>query len=274
MSRAAGAVTVQCSTGPFWAFEMEPALDAIAEAGFSAIELMVSRDPTTHRPETPLRLARERGLRIASVHGPFLAVTKRVWGADPLGKVRRGLDMCRAVGADLLVVHPPLLWERAYARWLGTPAARGDGRPPLLAVETMYPRWVGRRRLRAYMWTDPAELAASTPRIALDTSHLAVAREDPLGWFARLLPRVAHIHLSDNARDGRDGHLELGRGGLPLRALLAEARLSGYAGSIALEVSVRAYLEHRGALVEALRRNREFVEAELADGAPDGGGGS
>jgi sugar phosphate isomerase/epimerase len=262
-----GVPAIQCSTGPFWAFELEPALDAIAEAGFEDIELMVSRDPSTHAPETPARLARERGLRIATVHGPFLAITKAVWGADPLRKIHRGVEMCRAVGAEALIVHPPFLWERPYARWLRALTGDGGGADPAIVVETMYPRWVGRRRLRAYMWTDPAELVEAAPRIALDTSHLAVSREDVLVWFRRSLPKLAHLHLSDNAGDGRDGHLELGRGVLPLDALLSEARRSDYAGTISLEVSVRGYFDQPRALVEALRRNREYVEDRLARGA-------
>jgi sugar phosphate isomerase/epimerase len=267
-----GAPALQCSTGPFWAFEMEPALDAIAAAGFTEVELMVSRDPSTHEPDTPARLARERGLRIVTVHGPFLAVTKTVWGADPLRKIRRGVEMCRALGADALVVHPPLLWERGYARWLRGFAADGGSEAPAIAVETMYPRWVGKRALRAYMWTDPAELIEAAPRVALDTSHLAVARQDVLVWFRRFLPKLAHLHLSDNAGDGRDGHLELGLGVLPIDGLLEEARRCGYAGTISLEVSVRRYFEQPRALIDALRRNRQYVLDRLERGAGIGEG--
>ncbi|MDQ4095855.1 MAG: sugar phosphate isomerase/epimerase, partial [Actinomycetota bacterium] len=90
---------IQCSTGPFWAYELEHAMDALAEAGFREIEIMVTRDPKTHDADIPGRLAQERGLRIASIHGPFLVITKNIWGVDPLEKIRRGVEMCKAVGA-------------------------------------------------------------------------------------------------------------------------------------------------------------------------------
>jgi sugar phosphate isomerase/epimerase len=255
---------VQCSTGPFWAFELDLALDLLAEAGFTEIELMVTRDRRTQEPSLPLRLATERDLKIATVHGPFLAITKTVWGPDPLGKIRRGVEMCKEVGATTYVVHPPFLWERAYARWVTEEAEDFSAQHGVkVAVETMYPVWVAGRRMRAYRWLDPAALAHAAPIVAMDTSHLSVARHDILDSFELLAPTLAHIHLSNNAGDGRDGHLELDQGILPIDRLLHEVSRSGYEGAISLELSVRRYIEKREELVKMLKRNKELVESRL-----------
>ncbi|MDQ3941366.1 MAG: sugar phosphate isomerase/epimerase [Actinomycetota bacterium] len=257
--------SIQCSTGPFWAFELEAAMDALAEAGFQSIELMVTRDPRTQEPEIPARLAEERGLRIASIHAPFLVITKSVWGLDPIEKIRRGTEMCVALGCDTMVVHPPYLWERHYARWLTHEAAEHSARTGIaVAVETMYPRWVAGRRLRAYRWLEPADLARSCHQIAMDTSHLTVARNDILDAYELLRPKLVHIHLSNNAGDGRDGHLELEQGILPLDRFLGELRRTNYSGAISLELAVRRYLERPEELAGTLRRNREYVESRLA----------
>jgi sugar phosphate isomerase/epimerase len=255
---------VQCSTGPFWAFDLERAMDTLAEAGFTEIELMVTRDTRTHEPDIPLRLAEERGLRIASVHGPFLVITKSVWGLDPIGKIERGIEMCQAFGADTLVVHPPFLWERSYATWITEHAEESLADTGVkVAVETMYPKWVAGRKLRGYRWLDPAELAAAASHVVLDTSHLSVARQDILDGYEILAPRLEHIHLSDNAGDGKDGHLELGSGSLPLVRLLSELRRTKYAGTISLELSVSRYLQRQEELVAMLARDRMFVEERL-----------
>jgi sugar phosphate isomerase/epimerase len=255
---------MQCSTGPFWAFELERAMDAIAEAGFTEIELMVTRDTKTHEPELPLKLAQERGLRIASIHGPFLVITKSVWGMDPIGKIERGIEMCQAVGANTLVVHPPFLWERAYASWITESAvASFEETGVAVVVETMYPKWVAGRKLRGYRWLEPAELVDAAPYVAIDTSHLTVARKDILVSLETLAPRLVHVHLSDNAGDGKDGHLELGRGILPLRRFIGELRRSKYAGAISLELSVSRYVQRPQELVEMLARNRAYVEERL-----------
>jgi sugar phosphate isomerase/epimerase len=253
---------IQCSTGPFWTWALEAALDTIAEAGFSSIELMVTRDPHTQDPERVSGLARARGLDVATVHAPFLVLTRAVWGLDPVAKIRRGVEMCTEVGARILVVHPPLAWERGYARWLRSEAA--SGADVVIAVENMYPTWVAGRRLRAYRWTDPADLASSAAHVVLDLSHLAVARHDALAGYELLRSKLVHMHLSDNAGDGRDGHLPLGSGIVPIRALLAEMRRTHYAGGISLELAVRHYMQRPSDLVATLRSNRLLVEGAMA----------
>ncbi|MEA2459969.1 MAG: hypothetical protein QOH90_146 [Actinomycetota bacterium] len=256
---------VQCSTGPFWAYELERAMDALAEAGFTDIELMVTRDPRTQTPDIPLRLAEERGLRIAAVHGPFLAITKNVWGLDPIGKIERGAEFCQALGATSMIVHPPYLWERDYARWCQQEALEfAENTGVTVAVETMYPKWVAGRRLRAYMWLEPASLLHAAHHVVLDTSHLAVSREDILDGYTILSPKLVHIHLSDNAGDGRDGHLSLEQGILPVDRFLDEIRRTEYEGVISLELSVRRYLQKPEDLVEMLRQNRQYVEKRLS----------
>ena len=255
---------IQCSTGPFWAYELEIAMDSLAEAGFKDIELMVTRDPRTQVPEIPLRLAEERGLHIASIHGPFLVITKSVWGLDPIEKIRRGIEMCGEVGADQLIVHPPYLWERNYANWVAEEAEASEAETGIkVAVETMYPKWVAGRRVRAYRWLEPKALALACHRVALDTSHLAVSREDIFDAFDILAPKLVHIHLSNNNGDGRDGHLEVEKGVLPLARFLEHVHRAGYKGVISLELSVRRYLQRPKDLSDMLKRNREYVEEKL-----------
>ena len=240
-------------------------MDLLAEAGFSEIELMITRDPRTQEPDIPLRIARERGLKIAAVHGPFLVITKTVWGADPIQKIARGAEFCREVGATSLIVHPPYLWERDYARWLNEEASTFSSESGVnVAVETMYPKWVAGRRMRAYRWLEAKALYEACHLVAMDTSHVTVARQDILDVYEILAPKLVHIHLSNNAGDGRDGHLELEKGILPLDRLLDELRRNGYAGAISLELSVSRYLDKPAELVEMLGRARSYVEQRLS----------
>ncbi len=264
VTSAAPSMAIQCSTGPLWSFELGDALDLIAEAGFSEIELMVTRDPKTQDPALPLRLATERGLRIGAVHAPFLVVTRSVWGFDPIAKVKRGVAMCAELGAGTLVVHPPYLWERRYAGWIRAelaPFAAAHG--VKVAVETMYPAAVAGRRLTGYRWIKPENLAAAAPLVVMDTSHLAVAGFDIVATCKLFGPKLAHIHLSDNAGDGKDGHLEIGSGRLPLTELGAALRATGYGGPVCLEVSLSRHGADRSMALAVLKRNRARLEAAL-----------
>jgi sugar phosphate isomerase/epimerase len=240
-------------------------MNSVAEAGFVEIELMITRDPQTQDAEIVKRHADARGLRVSSIHGPFLVITKSVWGMDPIGKVHRGIEMCRALGAGTYIVHPPYLWEREFASWIREESAGYSiDNGVTVAVETMYPKWVAGRRLRAYRWLEPAALAHAAPHVVMDTSHLAVTRADILDAFEVLNPKLRHIHLSDNAGDGRDGHLEVGRGILPIDRLLGELRRTQYDGAVSLELSVSRFIEDPKELVAMLRRSREYVATRLA----------
>ncbi|MDQ3785017.1 MAG: sugar phosphate isomerase/epimerase [Actinomycetota bacterium] len=257
--------TIQCSTGPLWALGLEAALDVIAEAGFTHIELMVTRDPSTQSSEQPRRLAEERGLRIGALHAPFLIVTRTVWGWDPVEKIRRGAEMAAELGATTMVVHPPLLWETGYGRWIREEMEGFAGGTGIeIAVETMYPAKVGSRSLAGYRWIKPELLAKAAPRVVLDTSHVAVAGHSLLGVRRLFGSQLVHVHLSDNAGDGRDGHLEIGQGVLPLERFLADLGRTRYSGGICLELSLGGVVDRREVLVATLRRNRESLEAALA----------
>lgn len=265
MTSAAERPSIQCSTGPFWTYELEQAFDSIAEAGFREVELMITRDPRTQTPETPRRLAQERGLEIRSIHGPFLVFTKTVWGQNPVRKIMRGIEMCRELGATNLIVHPPYLWEREYSRWVADEAASTHEETGVtVSVETMYPVWVAGRQLRAYRWLNPTDLVAAASHVAMDTSHLAVSRYDILHAYRILAPKLTHIHLSDNAVDGRDGHLEIEQGKLPLDRLLSTLQKTSYTGTISLEISVRRYLEQPDAIAPMLARSRTYIEERLS----------
>ena len=256
--------TIQCSTGPLWALGLEASLDVIAEAGFTHIELMVTRDPSTQSPDAPRRLAEERGLEIAALHAPFLIVTRTVWGWDPVEKIRLGAEMTVALGATTMVVHPPLLWETGYARWIREELEGFSGETGVdIAVETMYPVKVRSRFVAGYRWIGPELLAGAASRVVLDTSHVAVAGHNLLGARRVFGSQLAHVHLSDNAGDGRDGHLEIGQGVLPLERFLDDLGRTGYTGGICLELSLSGVVDRRDALVATLRRNRESVEAGL-----------
>jgi sugar phosphate isomerase/epimerase len=183
---------------------------------------------------------------------------------EPIEKIRRGIEMCKEVGATSYVVHPPYLWERDYARWIGDEAEAFSAEHGVtVAVETMYPKWVAGRRARAYRWLEPGALFDASPHVALDTSHLAVARQDILDAYRILAPRLRHVHLSNNNGDGKDGHLEVDKGILPLDRFLEELRRTKYEGVVSLELSVRRYIEKPTDLVGMLQRNREFVERHL-----------
>jgi sugar phosphate isomerase/epimerase len=248
------------ATGPLLLTPLGWVLDAIADAGFTAAEIMFAHNPESRDPEQVLRYAEEAGLEIPVVHGPYLVLLRTVLGAGYVDKSRRSLELAAEIGAGVMVAHAPFRWERRALAWLATEAddeAAGQGTK--LAMENLFP--VAGRAFSAAI--TPAELGAYR-HIVFDTSHFAVSGIDLFEAWDALQARVVHLHVSDNFGNGRDSHAPLGTGTLPLEAFVTHVCRSGYLGTITLELDCRAYLDSRRNLVAFLERERVKAEHMLA----------
>jgi len=257
--------TLSCSTGAFFARPLREAFQRIRGAGFDGVEVMVTRDPDTQEPRRLRTLADDHELEVRAIHAPFLLMTRRVWGTDPVGKIYRAIELAEEVDAPLVVVHPPFRWQAGYRRWLNEQLpglAQQTG--VRVAVENMFPiRLPGRGRVSFHAGQTLDELERF-PHVVLDTSHAAVAGLDPSRVRDRLGDRLLHVHLSDNAGRGWDSHLPLGRGVLAIDDFLRHLAAEGFGGSITLELDLRPYLDDERALRDVLTHDRELCEAQLS----------
>ncbi len=261
------------STGPLFARPLDWALGVIAEAGYDGAELMVTQDPATQDAERITRATSQEGVPVPVVHGPFLLLTRRVFGTDLVEKARRSIELAGDLGAGLMIVHPPFRWQREFHRYLledGDAEAAAVG--TRIGVENLYPVSVAGRPVRFHRYT-LAEHLVPFQDVVLDTSHFGVAEADIVDAYERLRERAIHLHVSDNRGGGRDSHAPLGHGNLPLAGFLHrvadDVRTGrGRAGrgevSITLELDCRRYLDDRAALVGYLRQEREKCLALLA----------
>jgi sugar phosphate isomerase/epimerase len=252
------------STAPFYRYPLREAFRYAREAGFDAVEVMVTADPATQDAKALTELAGEFGLEVGAIHAPFLLLTRRVWGSDPIGKIYRGTQVAEAAGIPLVVVHPPYKWQVRYRRWVETSLAEYSARAGVtIGVENMFPvKLRGDRGLRFHASQDFDDLDRY-PHLVLDTSHLAVAGYDVLEAYRRYRTKVLHFHLSNNAGKGWDSHLPVDEGVLPLEDLLGEVATDGFPGTIALELDLRSYLGDERAVLDVLIRNRELCQARL-----------
>jgi sugar phosphate isomerase/epimerase len=259
------------SSGPLFARPLDWAFGVIAEAGYDGAELMVTQDAATQDAQRVTAVSVQEGLPVPAVHGPFLLLTRRVFGTDLVTKARRSLELAADLGADVMIVHPPFRWQRQFHNWL---LEEGDEEAAALGtrvgVENLYPVQVVGRPVRFHRYTE-AEHLTPFRHVVLDTSHFGVAEVDINAAYDLLRDRAVHLHVSDNRGGGRDSHAPLGHGILPLASFLHRVGRDARAGlrepSITLELDCRRYLDDRAALVGYLRQEREKCLA-LLDGAP------
>jgi sugar phosphate isomerase/epimerase len=256
------------STAPFFRYPLREAFRHTREAGYDAVEVMVTSDPATQDARRLQELAAEFDLSIRALHAPFLLLTRRVWGTDPITKIYRASQVAEHARIPLVVVHPPYKWQVRYRKWIDTRIGDFSARSGvMIGVENMFPVKIrGERGLKFHASQDFEDLDRY-PNLVLDTSHLAVARFDIVEAYRRYRNKVVHFHLSNNAGKGWDSHLPVDQGILPLDELLKEVAADGFSGTISLELDLRPYLDDEDSIREVLVRNREFCESVLGAAA-------
>lgn len=244
-------------------WELDRTFAILAEAGFDEAELMVTKDPRTQSVEACRKLADKEGIRVSAVHAPMLVLTRRIWGPAFLPIIERSVELAKGLGSDVVVVHPPYLWELKYQTWLISQLDRFSADSGIaIGVENMFRLWVNGRPIRGHRWVSPSDLEGFT-QITLDTSHCGVDGYDILEALERVGPQTAHIHLSDSHGNHRDNHALPGEGVLPLREFLSLVPSSGFAGAISLELDMRQFASERPKAIDALRRARDFCLEHL-----------
>jgi sugar phosphate isomerase/epimerase len=238
-----------------------------ASLGYDAVEVMVGIDALSQQTSAIKQLSEHHGIPVAAVHAPCLLFTQRVWGTEPWGKLERSAEMAHAVGARVVVVHPPFRWQRTYARdFVDGIAALEESTGLAFAVENMYPWRASSRGMEMYLpgWDPSTESYANT---TIDLSHAAVAHSDPVAMAERLGERLRHIHLTDGSGSAKDEHLVPGRGTTGADAFLQHLARTGFAGDVVVEINTRRCRD-AAERKQDLRESLEFAREHSAVGTP------
>lgn len=225
------------STGSFFP-NTELGFRMAAELGYDGVELMVNHDRPSQSLASVVELSATYHVPVRAVHVPCLMVSQHVWGWRPEVKLRRSLDLAAAVGADVVVTHPPFRWQRDYAAAFGrlVDELNHEG-GPVVTVENMYSVAALGRSVEPYLGNDDRAFGRYGA-LTLDTSHVGAARQELLERYHLMRGRVRHLHLSDSTSTRGDEHLPPTQGTLPLAALAAEMTADGYDGQVVLEVAI------------------------------------
>jgi sugar phosphate isomerase/epimerase len=218
------------------------------ELGYDGVELMVWSERLSQDVATVGRLAEASGVPVLALHAPCLAVTQRVWTADPVERLRRSVAAAGELGASTVVVHPPFRWQRRYAAVFDDEVRRAEEHTGIaVAVENMFP--IVRGGVRAVPYSpgyDPTDVGYR--HYTLDLSHTAVGGTDALALANRMgvgrtgsgvTAGLAHVHLADGTGAPRDEHLVPGRGNQPCAEVCELLAASGFAGTVVLEINTR-----------------------------------
>ncbi|MGV9410248.1 sugar phosphate isomerase/epimerase family protein [Nocardia sp. NPDC003693] len=277
------------STASVYPENTEAAFRYAAELGYDGVELMVWAEPASQSISTVQSFMHKYDVPVLAVHAPCLLISQRVWGSDPVAKLRRSVHTAEALGAATVVVHPPFRWQRRYAEGFAQQVAELENESPIaVAVENMFPmradtlfRGSSVRRLERRGGPGPS-LTTFSPsydptdtgyrHYTLDTSHTATAGVDPLALARRMGAGLAHLHLADGRGAATDEHLIPGEGTQPVAELCAMLTAGGFGGQAVIEVNTqmaRTTMDRAAMLNRALTFARKHLNGVTPTPAPE-----
>jgi len=216
------------------------AFELAAQLGYDGVEVLPWADPVSQDVPALTRLARRFGVPIVAVHAPCLLITQRVWGPDPVLRLRRSAQVAAQLDAHIVVIHPPFRWQRQYVASFADEVAAAERKHGIaVAVENMFPiRRAGLTVSAFHPTPDPTD--AGYPNYTLDLSHTAAANQDAIELLKRMGTGLAHVHLADGTGLPKDEHLVPGRGNQPCAQVCEILASTGFAGNISIEIDTRA----------------------------------
>ncbi len=260
--------TIGLSTASVYPESTAHAFGWAASVGYDAVEVMVGIDGLSQQVDAVKKLSEHHEMPICAVHAPCLLFTQRVWGTDPWGKLERSAEMAEAVGADVVVVHPPFRWQKDYAAGFVEGIASLEATTGIaFAVENMYPwRASSRRGMEMYVpgWDPSGEDYDNT---TIDLSHAAIARSDVVEMAERMGEQLRHVHLTDGTPSAKDEHLVPGRGVMHADRFLHHLAGTGFEGHVVLEINTRR-CSTREERETDLRESLEFAREHLGVRTP------
>jgi D-psicose/D-tagatose/L-ribulose 3-epimerase len=263
VARSRPGTTLSVSEWTLAAESTADAIDRVAAAGYSSIELAAT-------PELDVRAARERldahGLTVSSLCWIGLGYPERDCAhASELVRRRAGdylrasLEQGDALGAAVLVLVPTFRvepdptgpeaeLERAAATITAAAGASAGG-GPVIALEAL-----NRYETHLLRTLDDAEQLRrriDLPNVELmaDVFHMNVEEDSIAAALRHHAAHIVHVHLADNQRR------EPGSGQLDFASVFDTLDAMQYAGSMAMEFVP--------ATDAAMRAGREFVEEQL-----------
>lgn len=256
-------IPVTLSTSSVYPGGVELTFALARDLGYDGVEVMVLSDPKSREAAELQDLVDAYQMPIGSIHAPTLLFTQRVWGGA-WDKIDNSIELALAVGASVVVLHPPFLWQRPYTRaFVEGVLQREEETGVVLAVENMYP-WRVAKDLAIYRphW-DPIDMPY--PSNTLDLSHAATSRQDGLAMAVELGPRLKHVHLCDGRNNFKDEHLVPGTGTQQPERVLQYLVATDYAGQVCVEVATRGKGSVRRD--DALARSLAFARKYLGEHA-------
>lgn len=223
-------------------------LREIAASPITGIELVVDKKTTLKDVRKIKRMVEKVKLHIYSIHQPYLNILKLT-----NTEIESLMQFANAAGAKVVVIHAHSIGRTIFSqKRMHALRQLQKAYGVSLALENSQKVLP----IRKYWWHEDVFSKAFLPTpltMTFDVAHMGGAGGNIVDFFKKHSHRITNIQLSDY---GKNYHMALGAGSLPIKKLLKTIRREKYTGLITFEVNDS---------VETICQNAELLQKALAE---------
>lgn len=237
------------TTDSFEGYGLDRAFAIASEAGLEGIEVSIKHeDFDTQDAEYLKSLSSRYKLPIVALAAPENISPSRA---------ENTVDLAIAVGASVVTVTPPNLFDFHYKKWIEEEMRTVRKKKGIHIALVNPPAQTILGILPKYSVSSTMELK-SFPDIALDTSNASSKHEPLIDIYAALKPSIVHMYLANSRHDKE--HLLLDDGNVPLESLLTRLARDTYKGVLTLKLSPKSLGVGRlDRVFESIKKCQDFV---------------
>jgi sugar phosphate isomerase/epimerase len=238
------------STDSLKGYGLNRIFEMAKEAEYDGIDLAVELgEYDTCNAEYLKKLSEEYGLPIHAVSAPQQA---------PAKKVKELVELCKAVGAKVLVLQAPKILDFKLAAWLKEEIPKLREKEFLSIAMENAPSGLLLGFIPEHAISNTQDLK-NFKHVSLDTARIGEMKKDLIRTYATLKKFLVHVHLS-NVLHGKK-YAPPQEGIMPLESFLTKLKQDKYPGAISMKIHPR-YL-HAGEdekVVEDLKAAKKYYE--------------
>lgn len=210
----------------FNGYGLDHAFELAAKAGFDGFEITIKHGKfDTYDSDYLNKLSKRHNLPILSLATP---------ANMDIVKTRRAMELANAVGASILSLTPPDIFNFNYKNWLRREftSLRAKKKITLALVNPPVQNLLG--VLPKYAFNNLYELK-KFPNLAFDVCNIVGHTEPLLEIYSILKNNIQHIYLSNIKHEQKN--TLLAEGYLPLESFLTRLKRDKYKGVVALKLN-------------------------------------
>lgn len=220
---------ITLSTDSLKGYGLNRIFKLIKDAGYDGVDLYIDpKDFDTLDSAYVKSLAEEYSLPVVSLQAPQNATAKQVVNT---------IEMAKEIGAKIVVVQAPKMFNFKYTKWLTNEVPKIRQREGISIALENAPSKTFLGIVPEYAMNNLNELK-KFKHAALDTTRVAQKKDDLIRVFNAIKKFLVHVHVS-NVKKGK-GYALPDEGVLPLESFLTKLKQEGYRGAVSFKIAPKS----------------------------------